>query len=70
MNKEIELKIKVTDFENIRTQLKKLKAKNKGLVFEKNIIFDTGEKFKKNDCVLRLRKDKKTTLCFKGPREK
>ncbi|MCK4550765.1 MAG: class IV adenylate cyclase [Candidatus Aenigmarchaeota archaeon] len=67
---ETEVKIKVDDFKKIQEKLKSLGAKKINSVFEKNIVFDNDKKeLKKKDCFLRVRKDKKATLCFKGPRE-
>ena len=68
--KEIEIKIEVNDFEPIKKQLKLIGAKKESSVFEKNIIFDKNNTFKNNDCLLRIRSDKKITMCYKGPREK
>ncbi|MCK5473988.1 MAG: class IV adenylate cyclase [Candidatus Aenigmarchaeota archaeon] len=68
---ETEIKIKVDDFKNIQKKLNSFGAKKISSVFEKNIVFDTEKKeLKKKDCFLRVREDKKATLCFKGPREK
>ena len=68
--KEIEIKIETNDFEPTKKQLKLIGAKKESSVFEKNIIFDKNNTFKNNDCLLRIRNDKKITMCYKGPREK
>ncbi len=68
---ETEIKIKVDDFKKIQEKLNTFGAKKISSVFEKNIVFDNEKKeLKKKDCFLRVRQDKKSTLCFKGPREK
>ncbi|MCK4555258.1 MAG: class IV adenylate cyclase [Candidatus Aenigmarchaeota archaeon] len=66
---ETEVKIKVENFNHIRKKLLELGAKKESNVFEKNTLFDDGQRsLMKKDCLLRLRQDRKTKITYKGPR--
>lgn len=69
---ETEVKFYLTDISSLRNRIIELGADCKGRVFETNIRFeDTGKNLYQNKALLRLRKDRKTTLTFKSePPEK
>jgi len=66
---EIELKFFVSDFGPLRERLRQLGAVRTGeRSFEHNVRYETeDERLLKNRCLLRLRKDRRTTLTFKSP---
>lgn len=66
---EIELKFYVSDFDPLRDRLTNLDAARTGQpVLEHNIRYETeDDRLLKNKCLLRLRKDRQTTLTFKAP---
>lgn len=66
---EIELKFYVSDFESLRARLTNLGAVRTGQpALEHNIRYETGDdRLLKNKSLLRLRKDRQTTLTFKSP---
>jgi adenylate cyclase class IV len=66
---EIELKFYVVDFDSLRDRLRKLGAVRTGHpALEHNIRYETeDDRLLKNECLLRLRKDRQTTLTFKSP---
>ncbi len=64
---EIEAKFKISDPKEIRKKLRELGAVREGVVFEKNVIFDDAKHKFAKDKLLRLRRDKKITLTYKGP---
>ncbi len=64
---EIEVKFFLPDKESVRSRIVELGAEQKGRVFETNIRYEDAEKnLIKNKSLLRLRKDKKSTLTFKS----
>ena len=65
-NLEIEVKFFLHDLKSIRQRIIDLNAQSHGRFFETNLRFeDPGNSLIKNNALLRLRKDKKTTLTFK-----
>ena len=66
---EIELKFFVSDFGPLRDKLRQLGAVCTGeRTFEHNVRYETeDDRLLKNRCLLRLRKDRRTTLTFKSP---
>jgi adenylate cyclase class 2 len=66
---EIELKFYVSDFESLRARLTNLGAVRTGQpALEHNIRYETEDnRLLKNKCLLRLRKDRQTTLTYKSP---
>jgi len=66
---EIELKFYVFDFDSLRARLRNLGAVSTGQpALEYNIRYETeDDRLLKNKCLLRLRKDRQTTLTFKSP---
>ena len=66
---EIELKFYVSDFESLRARLTNLGAVRTGQpALEHNIRYETeDDRLLENKCLLRLRKDRQTTLTFKLP---
>ena len=66
---EIELKFYVSDFDSLRARLANLGAVLTGRpALEHNIRYETeDDRLLRNKCLLRLRKDRKTTLTFKSP---
>ena len=69
---EIEVKFFLTDPVSIREKIKKMGAKSKGRIFEKNIRFEDQKKsLLSKNALLRLRKDNRYRLTYKcEPREK
>lgn len=68
---EIEAKIKLKSPSRLRALLKSAEAECKGLILEKNWLFDYPDRaLTKNDKLLRLRRDRRIHLTYKGPREK
>ncbi|MBW1846825.1 MAG: class IV adenylate cyclase [Deltaproteobacteria bacterium] len=66
-NIEIEVKFYLDDIKPIQNYLVDLGAVHKGRFFESNIRFeDKNNKLLKNQSLLRLRKDAKTTLTYKS----
>ena len=72
MGREIEVKFHLSDESTIRDRLLALGAGSNGRAFETNIRFeDDGRSLIRRRSLLRLRKDRKTTLTFKSsPPEK
>lgn len=69
MKIETEAKFRATDFLQIRKKLKALGATRISGGFEHNIAFDDKDGTLRNtDRLMRIRKDKKTTLAYKGPK--
>jgi len=65
---ETEVKFHVTDPAAIRARLTALGARSLGRSHERNIRFeDEGRNLIRRNCLLRLRRDRKTTLTFKSP---
>jgi adenylate cyclase class 2 len=66
---ETELKFFVADFGALRERLRKLGASiTAARTFEHNMRYETeGDRLFKRKCLLRLRKDRQTTLTFKSP---
>jgi len=66
---EIELKFYVSDFDSLRAGLTNLGAVLTGQpALEYNVRYETEDnRLLKNKCLLRLRKDRQTTLTFKSP---
>ena len=66
---EIELKYFVSDFAPLRERLRQLGAARTGeRTFEHNVRYETeGDRLLKNRRLLRLRRDRRTTLTFKSP---
>lgn len=66
---EIELKFYISDFDSLRERLTKLGGVCTGqLAVEHNIRYETADnRLLKKKCLLRLRKDRQTTLTFKSP---
>ena len=66
---EIELKFFVSDFGPLRERLQQLGAVRTGeRTFEHNVSYETeDDRLLKNRCLLRLRRDRQTTLTFKSP---
>ncbi|WP_319526337.1 class IV adenylate cyclase [uncultured Desulfosarcina sp.] len=66
---EIELKFYVSDFDFLRSRLADLGAECIGQpTLEHNIRYETDDnRLLKNKCLLRLRRDRQTTLTFKSP---
>jgi adenylate cyclase class 2 len=63
---EIEVKYFLVNIEPVREQLIKTGAESHGRIFESNICFDNADDgLFLSDSLLRLRKDKKTTLTYK-----
>jgi adenylate cyclase class 2 len=65
-NIEIEVKFYLDNIEPIREYLLGFGAVCKGRFFESNIRFEDNNKLFKNESLLRLRKDSKTTLTYKS----
>jgi len=66
-NLEIEVKFYLADIQSLRSRIIDLGAESKGRVFETNIRFDDGDNnLLRKNCLLRLRRDTKTTLTFKS----
>ncbi len=64
---ETEVKFFLTDIRSLRNRIIELGADCKGRVFETNIRFEDKDKnLYQNKALLRLRKDRKTTLTFKS----
>ncbi len=64
---ETEVKFYLTDMSSLRNRIIDLGAEGKGRVFETNIRFEDREKnLYRNKALLRLRKDRKTTLTYKS----
>lgn len=69
MNREIEIKFKIEEPRVIRKKFKEIGAKKLSRVLERNIIFDTKKgNLEKKGQLLRLRKDYKCWITFKGKR--
>ena len=66
---EIELKFFAPDFAPLRERLRQLGAVRTGeRTFEHNVRYETeDDRLLKNRCLLRLRRDQRTTLTFKSP---
>ncbi|MBF0397735.1 MAG: class IV adenylate cyclase [Desulfobacterales bacterium] len=66
---EIEVKFYLTNIDIIRNHILQIAGQSvDGKIFETNIRFeDKNKTLKKKKCLLRLRKDKRTTLTFKSP---
>ena len=66
---EIEVKFHVPEFGTLRSRLVELGARCTGArTFEHNVRYETeDDRLLKNRCLLRLRKDKATSLTFKSP---
>lgn len=65
---ETEVKFHLTDPAAMRTRLTALGARSLGRSHERNIRFeDEGRNLIRRNCLLRLRRDRKTTLTFKSP---
>lgn len=65
---EIEVKFLPADIEAVRSRIVETGAENKGRLFEANTVYDTGQKrLRQQNALLRLRKDRRTTLTFKSP---
>ncbi len=64
---ETEVKFYLTDLRSFRNRILELGADCKGRVFETNIRFeDTDKNLYQNKSLLRLRKDRRTTLTYKS----
>ena len=64
---EIEVKFYLTDVRAIRKRISKLGANSSGRIFETNFRYeDRDQTLLKKKSLLRLRKDRKTTLTFKS----
>ena len=68
-NLEIEVKFYVSDFVPLRDKIRQLGAVcTTERTFEHNVRYETqDDRLFKNRCLLRLRKDRQTTLTFKSP---
>ncbi len=64
---EIELKVEVADFEPIRERLRALGATWQGTVDEENLYLDRGDELERRSESLRLRRDDRVRLTWKGP---
>lgn len=70
MPNEIELKARVADLAAVREKLVSLGAASSGSAFEHNEVFDTPQGHLRGaDSLLRLRRDGRNVLTYKGPRE-
>lgn len=66
MEVEIKFYVSDTDVDRVRTDIKLLGAQHIHKEFETNIIFENGERrLRRNDAILRLRHDAKSTLTYK-----
>ncbi|MDA2935968.1 class IV adenylate cyclase [Patescibacteria group bacterium AH-259-L05] len=66
--KEVELKFKVNNFKSVRPKLRKLGARCMFKGMEHSYFFDTpNNMLNKKDQMLRIKKQDKYTLTFKGP---
>ena len=66
-NLEIEVKFFLHDLQSIRQRIIDMNARFHGRCFETNLRFEDPENsLIKNNALLRLRKDKKTTLTYKS----
>ncbi len=65
---ETEVKFLITDFETIRQRLLEAGAVSRGNVFETNFRYDdAGRNLLSTQCLLRLRRDRRSRLTFKRP---
>lgn len=65
--REVEVKFRIDDPNEVRDRLRSLGATTRGAVHERNIVYDAGNRFRDSGELLRLRQDRRAVLTYKRP---
>ncbi len=65
--REVEVKFRIEDAAMVRERLRALGATSRGVVHERNVIYDAGNRFRESGELLRLRQDRRAVLTYKRP---